>query len=140
MLVESVCYVFFFFKQKTAYEIPKRDWSSDVCSSDLAVLVKLDRRIRHLLRHARAEEEDVLVGRRVIGGPLGEPLEHPRPPDRVGRQEFAGLLAKIHQDRPGLDQGQRLAAGPVGIDQSWDPRGRVDLEVIGLFLVALREV
>jgi len=27
--------VFFFFKQKTAYEIPKRDWSSDVCSSDL---------------------------------------------------------------------------------------------------------
>src|SRR5216117_1169145 len=27
--------VFFFFKQKTAYEIRKGDWSSDVCSSDL---------------------------------------------------------------------------------------------------------
>src|SRR5213075_1166085 len=26
---------FFFFKQKTAYEITRRDWSSDVCSSDL---------------------------------------------------------------------------------------------------------
>src|SRR5216110_3673562 len=26
---------FFFFKQKTAYEISSRDWSSDVCSSDL---------------------------------------------------------------------------------------------------------
>src|SRR5213080_4388126 len=26
---------FFFFKQKTAYEIPLCDWSSDVCSSDL---------------------------------------------------------------------------------------------------------
>src|ERR1044071_6590382 len=25
----------FFFKQKTAYEISTRDWSSDVCSSDL---------------------------------------------------------------------------------------------------------
>jgi len=25
------------FKQKTAYEIPKRDWSSDVCSSDLGI-------------------------------------------------------------------------------------------------------
>src|ERR1043165_10069567 len=25
----------FFFKQKTAYEIRPRDWSSDVCSSDL---------------------------------------------------------------------------------------------------------
>src|ERR1043166_965013 len=34
MLVLSL-YFFFFFKQKTAYEIPKRDWSSDVCSSDL---------------------------------------------------------------------------------------------------------
>src|SRR5213079_1885 len=27
--------VFFFFKQKTAYEITTGDWSSDVCSSDL---------------------------------------------------------------------------------------------------------
>src|SRR5213083_3401149 len=26
---------FFFFKQKTAYEITASDWSSDVCSSDL---------------------------------------------------------------------------------------------------------
>jgi len=34
--VVRCCFVFvFFFKQKTAYEIPKRDWSSDVCSSDL---------------------------------------------------------------------------------------------------------
>ena len=28
-------FVFFFFKQKTAYEIKECDWSSDVCSSDL---------------------------------------------------------------------------------------------------------
>src|SRR3546814_20758480 len=28
-------YVFFFFKQKTAYEMRISDWSSDVCSSDL---------------------------------------------------------------------------------------------------------
>src|SRR3546814_10706004 len=33
-----VSYVFFFFfKQKTAYEIRIRDWSSDVCSSDLCL-------------------------------------------------------------------------------------------------------
>ena len=31
----EVCYCFFFFKQKTAYEIKECDWSSDVCSSDL---------------------------------------------------------------------------------------------------------
>src|SRR3546814_1852610 len=30
-----VVFVFFFFKQKTAYEMRISDWSSDVCSSDL---------------------------------------------------------------------------------------------------------
>src|SRR3546814_4222392 len=30
-----VLYYFFFFKQKTAYEMRISDWSSDVCSSDL---------------------------------------------------------------------------------------------------------
>src|ERR1043165_9932561 len=29
---------FYFFKQKTAYEVRPRDWSSDVCSSDLPLL------------------------------------------------------------------------------------------------------
>src|SRR6187397_23823 len=29
-------FCFFFFKQKTAYEMVYSDWSSDVCSSDLA--------------------------------------------------------------------------------------------------------
>src|SRR3546814_3431797 len=33
------CYIaFFFFQQKTAYEMRISDWSSDVCSSDLVVL------------------------------------------------------------------------------------------------------
>src|SRR3546814_5036879 len=30
-----VVFIFFFFKQKTAYEMRISDWSSDVCSSDL---------------------------------------------------------------------------------------------------------
>src|SRR3546814_974407 len=30
-------FCFFFFKQKTAYELRISDWSSDVCSSDLTV-------------------------------------------------------------------------------------------------------
>ena len=33
----------FFFKQKTAYEILRSDWSSDVCSSDLSILTKIPR-------------------------------------------------------------------------------------------------
>src|SRR3546814_4273346 len=32
-------YYVFFFKQKTAYEVRISDWSSDVCSSDLSVLL-----------------------------------------------------------------------------------------------------
>src|SRR3546814_6060056 len=36
--MSSICaryFCFFFFKQKTAYEMRISDWSSDVCSSDL---------------------------------------------------------------------------------------------------------
>src|SRR3546814_9430086 len=35
---------FFFFKQKTAYEMRISDWSSDVCSSDLKAAVAVSRR------------------------------------------------------------------------------------------------
>ena len=49
---------FFFFKQKTAYEIKECDWSSDVCSSDLTTLHRIYRAgfipgvhaIRHSIR------------------------------------------------------------------------------------------
>src|SRR3546814_4460330 len=37
-VVESHLAVFFFFKQKTAYEMRISDWSSDVCSSDLLIV------------------------------------------------------------------------------------------------------
>src|SRR3546814_14647283 len=47
-----ICGYFFFFKQKTAYEMRISDWSSDVCSSDL-VRAKLD----FLLSEARAKPE-----------------------------------------------------------------------------------
>ena len=41
--------LFFFFKQKTAYEIGTGDWSSDVCSSDL-LLEELYSEMNHLIR------------------------------------------------------------------------------------------
>src|SRR3546814_3498493 len=41
--------IFFFFKQKTAYDMRISDWSSDVCSSDLDL-------VRH--RIARREHQD----------------------------------------------------------------------------------
>src|SRR3546814_4596244 len=39
-----MCSLFFFFKQKTAYEVRISDWSSDVCSSDLPVHLRRRRR------------------------------------------------------------------------------------------------
>src|SRR3546814_12405247 len=53
-------FVFFFFKQKTAYEMRISDWSSDVCSSDLAeILRKLEEsRLRNLTEQQRLAEED----------------------------------------------------------------------------------
>src|SRR3546814_5116233 len=45
--------LFFFFKQKTAYEMRISDWSSDVCSSDLAEIVENE--------VARAREEGATV-------------------------------------------------------------------------------
>src|SRR3546814_17589490 len=35
VFIDLFCSLFFFFKQKTAYEMRISDWSSDVCSSDL---------------------------------------------------------------------------------------------------------
>src|SRR3546814_7406255 len=41
MFVVLLYFVFFFFKQKTAYEMRICGWSSDVCSSDLAAFEQL---------------------------------------------------------------------------------------------------
>src|ERR1044071_10044625 len=54
---------FFFFKQKTAYEISTRDWSSDVCSSDLkGVVIGDGSGITHLKARCReyAIEDKIL--------------------------------------------------------------------------------
>src|SRR3546814_1777062 len=69
----------FFYKQKTAYEMRISDWSSDVCSSDLRVMVpqfqckaiREAARFRHLFGWqiaARHRHLDMLPGRmRRIG-------------------------------------------------------------------------
>src|SRR3546814_4332555 len=41
MLMSYIILFFFFFKQKTAYEMRISDWSSDVCSSDLVKLARI---------------------------------------------------------------------------------------------------
>src|SRR3546814_2708287 len=51
---------FFFFKQKTAYEMRISDWSSDVCSSDLDGLYRL--------LPVRRGVADILAARPLDGG------------------------------------------------------------------------
>src|SRR3546814_1887412 len=43
--------MFFFFKQKTAYEMRISDWSSDVCSSDLPELLQHAGLVQPLVAH-----------------------------------------------------------------------------------------
>src|SRR3546814_7632244 len=63
LVVISVC--FFFFKQKTAYEMRISDWSSDVCSSDLP-----DER-EHRSRQGR--RGPIASGLEVAGPELSDP-------------------------------------------------------------------
>src|SRR3546814_2047989 len=84
--------LFFFFKQKTAYEMRISDWSSDVCSSDLddfldqildrdetlgaRIFVDYDRQMGALRAHA------------------GEQVEHPH-----GLRDVERLADQINQRR-----------------------------------------
>src|SRR3546814_3801379 len=55
VMYETTFTSFFFFKQKTAYELRISDWSSDVCSSDLHVLVVVRGHPLELRRRAAAQ-------------------------------------------------------------------------------------
>src|SRR3546814_5903241 len=54
----NIIIIFFFFKQKTAYEMRISDWSSDVCSSDLQLRVG----------GAARDVRDVTAGRECAAG------------------------------------------------------------------------
>src|SRR3546814_10819074 len=58
----SVISVFFFFKQKTAYEMRISNWSSDVCSSDL-LLTALTKFDGTRMRQLSAREFHQIAGR-----------------------------------------------------------------------------
>src|SRR3546814_13249633 len=74
------CGLIFFFKQKTAYEMRISDWSSDVCSSDLAFAQRrvgggFEQRIRQpgfAVRLDRGREQRLLVAEMAVDGELGD--------------------------------------------------------------------
>src|SRR3546814_9761438 len=86
---------FFFFKQKTAYEVRISDWSSDVCSSDLGCQILAD------------------LGADVIKvePPQGEPWRL--------QGQFVPLESKVFQS---LNRGKRSLAIDVGDPRSEERR------------------
>src|SRR3546814_7084969 len=86
MLVsERLSIVFFFFKQKTAYEMRISDWSSDGCSSDLF-----------------GEQDQVLARLQPLPQAVAMPVGLVRPPI----DEDAPLqLGEKSEQRPGPDLG-----------------------------------
>src|SRR3546814_9223121 len=112
--------LFFFFKQKTAYEMRISDWSSDVCSSDLV----------DLAQHAdQAGLVDVLLGvgesrarphllQHVVEPGHGEPLvllQHRLALRVQPRAEVAD--ARLQRLRR-IGKGERIEAGRLDGDRS----------------------
>src|SRR3546814_8929410 len=63
LVFDCVIFIFFFFKQKTAYEMRISDWSSDVCSSDLAFIdLPYAQRLEKVKRPEELAERDLLDG------------------------------------------------------------------------------
>src|SRR3546814_3656008 len=78
----------YFFKQKTAYEVRISDWSSDVCSSDLAAAAGAagrEERLALLEQDRRRHRADrPLAGRDRIGGAADQPIRSVE--RRVGKE------------------------------------------------------
>src|SRR3546814_3534432 len=64
--------LFFFFKQKTAYEMRISDWSSDVCSSDLAFHQRLADALGDAAMHLALDDHRVDHFAEVIDGDRSE--------------------------------------------------------------------
>src|SRR3546814_15742709 len=87
----SLC--FFFFKQKTAYEMRISDWSSDVCSSDLSPLAAR-------IAEAKGIDLEGITGTgpngRIVRADLGlPPVVAPAPAQTAGTGSAAPIVHDI---------------------------------------------
>src|SRR3546814_6528497 len=103
MCLSSMLFMlFFFFKQKTAYEMRISDWSSDVCSSDLPHLPA--RRIINLDALALGHQRFGQRGGIAAAGKFNEPAAGGADPRRIKRIDRDRGFDGDHETRPfGLD-------------------------------------
>src|SRR3546814_1055721 len=83
--------MFFFFKQKTAYEMRISDWSSDVCSSDLTIVL-IRAAALHAWERGRPEDEHSLLLREALADLSGPPPQtiFKKIPSTWKRQDWKG--------------------------------------------------
>src|SRR3546814_1817267 len=103
--------LFFFFKQKTAYEMRISDWSSDVCSSDLDHVGPVVRRQIAIERLLAVDRLADAVGDQGIGGPQQAVAEQRDDDDSQGadRRHFAVCKQQTEEHTSELQSLMRIS-------------------------------
>src|SRR3989337_1314779 len=113
-MLQSPCFLFFFFSSRRRHTRCYRDWSSDVCSSDLAILAAL---VLGLLRPGQPPPNDAPE---TFGAQPAETA--PAAPTRTGDQLMADGQARLSQGDVAAalaDFEAAAAAEPVNSERIW---------------------
>src|SRR3546814_4105465 len=90
---------FFFFKQKTAYEMRISDWSSDVCSSDLLYPPRVEVDISDLADQMTIIADGSIIMQRALADPTI--LERQALLHQIGRASCRGKSVSVRVDLGG---------------------------------------
>src|SRR3546814_17033096 len=118
--------LFFFFKQKTAYEMRISDWSSDVCSSDLRrgqaerpTVNRGDaRRVEEIVDERRIAVYDMARGRRLADAAAGVGIDIKGAVGNGARQPRRVVEHRADQVAPFAEGGVEIG-GESRRDRKW---------------------
>src|SRR3546814_15506758 len=105
---------FFFFKQKTAYEMRISDWSSDVCSSDL-------RQDGYENKSFLDGVVEVLEGRPVLPLEQAQRQRHENA-DQAGEGRRVVVDEQIQDDDEGYEEGRQQSEDHAAVGIFLEPR------------------